>query len=159
MKNYMKSSILWDTTPHFPLTINRRLVRTCRLHFACYLLLAVFYLGLFFDPKMEATCSSETSVDFQPTTWRYTPEYRTLHNHNSKKLKYYRETTWLWTMTFERSWRKWPWLVLRYLSGYGKKIWNLSQKYHRMRYSSTSLYFPENFSSKLIFVKIIIWCW
>jgi hypothetical protein len=28
--------------------------------------------------KMEATCSSETSVDIQRTTWRYIPEYSTL---------------------------------------------------------------------------------
>jgi hypothetical protein len=28
--------------------------------------------------KMEATCSSETSVDFQRSTWRYIPEDRTL---------------------------------------------------------------------------------
>jgi hypothetical protein len=30
--------------------------------------------------KMEVTCSSETSVDFQRTTRRYIPEERTLHN-------------------------------------------------------------------------------
>jgi hypothetical protein len=30
--------------------------------------------------KMEATCSSETSNDFQRTTRRYIPEDRTLHN-------------------------------------------------------------------------------
>jgi hypothetical protein len=29
--------------------------------------------------KMDATCSFETSVDFQRTTWRYIPEYRTLY--------------------------------------------------------------------------------
>jgi hypothetical protein len=29
-------------------------------------------------PKMEATCFSETSVHFQGTTRRYTPEDRTL---------------------------------------------------------------------------------
>jgi hypothetical protein len=28
--------------------------------------------------KMAATCSSETSVDFQRITWRYIPEDRTL---------------------------------------------------------------------------------
>jgi hypothetical protein len=32
--------------------------------------------------KMEAICSSETSVDFQRTTWRYIPEDRTLHMYN-----------------------------------------------------------------------------
>jgi hypothetical protein len=31
--------------------------------------------------KMEAVCSSETSVDFQRTTWRYIPEYCTLQEH------------------------------------------------------------------------------
>jgi hypothetical protein len=34
--------------------------------------------------KMEATFSSETSVDFQRTTWLYIPEERTLHNHRSE---------------------------------------------------------------------------
>jgi hypothetical protein len=29
--------------------------------------------------KMEATCSSEMSVDFQQTVWRYIPDDRTLH--------------------------------------------------------------------------------
>jgi hypothetical protein len=29
--------------------------------------------------KMETTCSSETLVDFQQTTWHYIPENRTLH--------------------------------------------------------------------------------
>jgi hypothetical protein len=31
--------------------------------------------------KMEVTCSSETSVDFQRTTPRYIPEDVTIHNH------------------------------------------------------------------------------
>jgi hypothetical protein len=30
---------------------------------------------------MEAKYSSETSVDFQRTTWRYAPEDRTPHNN------------------------------------------------------------------------------
>jgi hypothetical protein len=34
--------------------------------------------------KMEATCSSETSVDFQRTMRSYIPEGRTLHNDCSK---------------------------------------------------------------------------
>jgi hypothetical protein len=36
------------------------------------------------DAKMEAICSSEMSVDFQWTTWHYTSENRTLHNHGFK---------------------------------------------------------------------------
>jgi hypothetical protein len=37
--------------------------------------------------KMEATCSSEMSVDFQRNILRYIPEDRTLHNHSSENLK------------------------------------------------------------------------
>jgi hypothetical protein len=39
--------------------------------------------------KMEATCSCETSVDFQRTTLRYIPEDRTLYNHCCENLKFY----------------------------------------------------------------------
>jgi hypothetical protein len=37
--------------------------------------------------KMEAICSSETSVDLQRTTRRYIPDDSTLHNHRCKNLK------------------------------------------------------------------------
>jgi hypothetical protein len=37
---------------------------------------------------MESTCSSETSVDFQRTTWRYIPDDRTLHDHRCDNLKF-----------------------------------------------------------------------
>jgi hypothetical protein len=36
---------------------------------------------------MEATCSSETSVDFQRTTRRYIPEDGTRLNHRCENLK------------------------------------------------------------------------
>jgi hypothetical protein len=39
--------------------------------------------------KMEAICSSETSVAFQQTTRRHTPEDDTLHNHCCENLKSY----------------------------------------------------------------------
>jgi hypothetical protein len=39
--------------------------------------------------KMEAICSSETSVDTQRTTRRYIPEDGTLHNHRCENLKSY----------------------------------------------------------------------
>jgi hypothetical protein len=38
---------------------------------------------------MEATCSSEESVDIQRTTRRYIPEDKTLHNHRCEDLKSY----------------------------------------------------------------------
>jgi hypothetical protein len=38
---------------------------------------------------MEATCTYETTVDFQRTTRPYIPEDRTLHNHRCENLKPY----------------------------------------------------------------------
>jgi hypothetical protein len=40
--------------------------------------------------KMEATCTSETSMDFQRTR-RYIPENRNLHNHHWENLKSYKD--------------------------------------------------------------------
>jgi hypothetical protein len=39
--------------------------------------------------KMETTCSSETSVDFQRTTLSYVTEDRTLHKHRCGNLRSY----------------------------------------------------------------------
>jgi hypothetical protein len=39
--------------------------------------------------KIEVTCFSEMSVDFQWTTWHYIPEDRTLHNHCCENVKSY----------------------------------------------------------------------
>jgi hypothetical protein len=38
---------------------------------------------------MEEACSSEMSVAFQRTTWRYIPEDSTRHNHIYDNLKSY----------------------------------------------------------------------
>jgi hypothetical protein len=54
---------------------------------ACFTLVSC--LGYYSTMKMEATCSSETSVDFQPTTRRYIPEDRTLHNHRCENDRSY----------------------------------------------------------------------
>jgi hypothetical protein len=40
--------------------------------------------------KMEAICSSETSVETQRTTRRHIPEDDTLHNHRCEHLKSYK---------------------------------------------------------------------
>jgi hypothetical protein len=79
------------------LKVNRRFGRTSRFHLqgrrickarnqqaTCFTL--VSYLAYSSILKMEATCSSETSVDFQQTTGRYNPEDRN-HNHRSENLK------------------------------------------------------------------------
>jgi hypothetical protein len=74
----MKSTIFWDITPCSPLSVYRRFGGTYRLHLqgqkissarnqpesrwqACFH--ARFSLNSFFTLKMEAICSSETSVD------------------------------------------------------------------------------------------------
>jgi hypothetical protein len=84
----MKKFIFWDITPCSPLKVKRRFGETYRIHCqgrrisqakyergnsACHLLSCWFR-----PPKMDATCSSETSVDFKQTTWRYIPRDRTL---------------------------------------------------------------------------------
>jgi hypothetical protein len=67
----MTSINFWDITPYSPLSVNRRFPRAYRLHlqelFACWFLAEIISLTL----KMEAICSSETSVDTRQTTRRY----------------------------------------------------------------------------------------
>jgi hypothetical protein len=81
----MKSFIFWDTTPCSMLKVNRRFRGTSRLHFQGRRISQVrsqsqaaskqsFYSAYSWTLKMVATCSSETSVDFQRTTRRYIPE-------------------------------------------------------------------------------------
>jgi hypothetical protein len=49
--------------------VSRALLATCFMLVSCLAYSSIL--------KMEATCSPETSVDFQQTTLRYIPEYRT----------------------------------------------------------------------------------
>jgi hypothetical protein len=77
----MTCSISWDITPCSPLKVNRRFGGTYLLHlqsFDCCLLHAGFCLAYSSTLKMEATCSSEKSVDFQRATRCYIPEDRPL---------------------------------------------------------------------------------
>jgi hypothetical protein len=84
----LKSIIFWDLTPCSPLNVNRRFGGTYRLHLqgrkissACHLLSRCFFCSTYSSTlKMEAICSSETSVDSQRTKRRYIPEDSTLHN-------------------------------------------------------------------------------
>jgi hypothetical protein len=81
-----KSSILWDIIPCIPLKVSRRFGGTYRLHLQsrrirevrnryeacsrqCFTL--VSFLDYYSKLKIETTCSSETSVDFQRTARRY----------------------------------------------------------------------------------------
>jgi hypothetical protein len=51
------------------------------VEFACRVLVSC--LAYFSTQKMEAACSSETSVDFHRTRRRYVPEDRALHVDSS----------------------------------------------------------------------------
>jgi hypothetical protein len=71
----LKCIIFWDVTP-------------CSLC-ACHLLTCWFLLKLCSSAlKMEAICSSETSVATRQTTRRHIPEDDTLHNHRCENLKF-----------------------------------------------------------------------
>jgi hypothetical protein len=93
-----KSSIFWDMTPCNPLKVNLLFRWTCLLHFQGrrishekthmkHIASRAHSTSL----KMEATCSSETSADFQQTTGRYIPEDRILHSHRCESFKSYKE--------------------------------------------------------------------
>jgi hypothetical protein len=93
----MKSTIVWDLTPCNPLKVHRRFGGTYRLHLQGWKITrarnhcenmwqaenffdAGFFPSLFSTLKIEAIYSSETSVDFQRTTWRYISEDSTLQD-------------------------------------------------------------------------------
>jgi hypothetical protein len=92
-----------DITPCSPLKFNRHFGRTCRLHLQSRKIgqarsqlepdskqsfMLVSCLAYSSTLKMKATCSSETSVDFQRTTQRYIPEKRTFQGHRCENIKF-----------------------------------------------------------------------
>jgi hypothetical protein len=90
----MKSSVFCGITPCSPLKVSRRFGKTCRLYIqgrkisharnqreSRWQAELVSCLA-----NIEATCSSESSVDSHRTTRRYIPEDRTLHNHRYENL-------------------------------------------------------------------------
>jgi succinylglutamate desuccinylase len=84
----MKNSVSWNITPWSPVKVNRLFAGKRHLHFQGYLLRGDFLLTYLSFLKMEATYSSEISVDFHRATRRYIPENTTLHSHSFKILKY-----------------------------------------------------------------------
>jgi hypothetical protein len=69
--------------PHPPISTMQRI----SFHSACHLLTCWIIPSTL---KMEAICSSETSVATQQTTRRHIPDDDTLHNHHHGNLKSYR---------------------------------------------------------------------
>jgi hypothetical protein len=58
---------------------------------ACYLLMMDSCLAYLSTLEMEATCSSETSIDVERPILSFIQEYRALHNHRCGNLKSYLE--------------------------------------------------------------------
>jgi hypothetical protein len=93
--DFIKSSVFGDISLCIPLHVNLRFGGIYHLHPQCRTISQVknqyeagSKLCLSFDPE-DGKYSSETSPDFQQTTWRYIPEDRTLHKHHCKNLKSY----------------------------------------------------------------------
>jgi hypothetical protein len=85
-QNLLKNSILCYITPYSPSNINRRYEETCRLQLQGRrkkTIAPASCLSNFSTLKMEEKFSSETSVDFQLTTRRYSPENRATTVWNS----------------------------------------------------------------------------
>jgi hypothetical protein len=76
-----------STTLHrFSIPINKVFI-VCS---ACHLLSLLFLFSAYSSIlKMEATCSSEMSIDFHRTTRRYIPEDGNLSDHLSENLTFY----------------------------------------------------------------------
>jgi hypothetical protein len=91
----MKSSVFRDITPCSPQKMTPGFERKCHLHLhgrkinlainqheagnkLCFM--SVSFLAYYSTLTMEVICSSETSVDFQRTTWSYIQEYSILHS-------------------------------------------------------------------------------
>jgi hypothetical protein len=89
--------IFWDITPSPP-EVNQRFGGTCNFHIQGSSMkqekvtsfMLVVCLAYILTMKLEATCSSETSDDFQRNTRRYIPENRTLNNRRCVNLKSYK---------------------------------------------------------------------
>jgi hypothetical protein len=119
----LKRSIFWDITPCNPLEVNRRFGEIYCLHFQRWRINRTrhqhesrwqevscsAYSSIL---KMEAIYSSETSIDFQRTTWRYIPEDSIVHNHRCENLKsydYYSSSLFSWDSYFFRAYGyHWP---------------------------------------------------
>jgi hypothetical protein len=86
----IKSFIFWDITPCSPFKANWRFGGTFRLHLQSRTVSQARNQreSRWQADEMEATCSTETSVDFQRTTRRYIPEDRTLRYHRCENLKF-----------------------------------------------------------------------
>jgi hypothetical protein len=89
---HVMSSVFWDITPYSPMKVNQDFREMYRFHLQGRTLLSTCFtlvscLAYFSTLKMEAKCSSETSVDFKRITRCCTPENKTPHNHRCENFK------------------------------------------------------------------------
>jgi REP element-mobilizing transposase RayT len=78
----MKNSVFWFIMPYSPLEVDRHFGVSSRHHRQGRRMLAICLtlvscMDYSSTLKMEATCSSASSVDFQQTKWRYISKCRT----------------------------------------------------------------------------------
>jgi hypothetical protein len=139
----MNSTIFWDITPCSLLRVSRRFGRTYRLHVqgrkinrarnqreSRWQAELVSCLAYFLTLKMEAICSSETSVGSQWTTRRYIPEDGTIHNHRIENLKSYN---------------------VKLMSKIINDIWNMHWKKHRQETNQLYCHKWDGFGACSIF--------
>jgi hypothetical protein len=71
------------------------------------------------EEQVASACSSETSVDFQQTTWRYIPQDRTLHIQRCENLHIFLFITHLcfWRKPLQKEIRCFAWMLLAIVSG------------------------------------------
>jgi hypothetical protein len=99
----------------------------------------VFCLTYSSNLKLEATCSSESSVDFQRTARHYIPEDRPLHNHCCESLKsYIFQINLLKLRITPKETKKYDVSFSRYFffSGATAPIWPLAYLHETLRFTS-----------------------
>jgi hypothetical protein len=97
----MKNTIFWDVTLCSPLKVNRMVWHV-------FLLLTCSAYSIL---QMKAICSTETSVDFQRTTWRYMPESINLFFVVLKVINCRSVSSHAITLRDSRLSRRWLWRV------------------------------------------------
>jgi hypothetical protein len=88
-------TIFWDTTPRSTLKLNRRFGGIYRPHIQGRRICRTRN-QLEGRWQAEATCFSETSVDFHHTTRRCIPGHSTLHNHRCENRRSYEVFKYAW---------------------------------------------------------------
>jgi hypothetical protein len=105
-----------------PTSGEHKWLATCLLAGSCEIIFSTL--------KMEAICSSETSVETQQTTPRHIPEYDTLHNHRCENLKsYIHQPVWGYKVEEKLYLGVREQKMLNTTGLVSKEVWNLDQHF------------------------------